>query len=543
MLKLYEKINNSPLFQSISIVAVCIILYLLGPPSIYETNDDVFYNLVMSGKLLTNEPDAHTIFINIVLSGIFVKLYRAAADFPWFGLFQVSCLLSSLFFFNYVYAKRFNSKYIARLVMSVICILPFLYYIQFTKTSFVLAITGYLCIYMLSFYKSNNVYDSLFLYIISVLFIILSFLLRSDSFLLASGLSFILVIRAILNNNKMLNTILIASILIITGCYFVNKSSYDQQWQDFFAVKKTAGSIVDYDHIKYDRTVFSKAGLSMNDYFMIKIWGYSDNKIFSKDKLNYIFDNSLKQKADNNIAFALQSAVALPALSYIAAIVSLTILMLTAYKHQYGQICLNIVVPLILCVLFLCIQGRFPTRISTSMACYLPWAVMVFSGDARKNLLALCSSVLIAALFVCAAYRQFTEISAIVQDRLTHNARLHEMGMDTAHNPVTLVTLGAAFPYEAILPLESPNYLPGIRFVWLAGLNQSPIQNKQLTAIGIQDLFSALLSDNKTYILFDPAVADIIKQYYHEHYNVNVGFFPTYIGNSFAAYKVTALPL
>jgi hypothetical protein len=538
-----DRTINSPLLQSISIVAICIIVYLLGPPSIYETNDDVFYNLVMSGDLLINEPDAHTIFINIILSSLFVKLYHAASDVPWFGLFQVSSLLFSVFFLNYTYSSIFNRNYIIRLLLSVISMLPFLYYIQFTKTAFVLAITGYLCIYMLNHYSVGNSYTFIIPNIISLLLIILSYLLRSDSFLLATVLCFILMLRVIADNKKTLNALVAACIMIVIGCHFIHKASYDQQWQDFFAVKKTTGAIVDYDQIQYDHNLFSKAGLSMNDYLMIKIWGYSDDKIFNKDSLNYISDNSVKLKAaDNTIAYTLQSAVALPALSYIVAMASLTILMLLLYKHTYGQLCLSIVIPLVLCILYLCIQGRFPTRISTPIACWLPWAVLVFSGDARKNPLTICSSVLFAALFMTAAYRQFTEISAIVQDRLILNNKLHELGRDSAHHQVTLATLGAAFPYEAILPFESPKYLAGIRFVWLAGMNQSPIQKKQLTAIGIQDLFATLLTGDRIYISFDPAVSDIIRKYYLEHYKVSVGFLPVPLGNSFAAYKVTAFP-
>jgi hypothetical protein len=351
------------------------------------------------------------------------------------------------------------------------------------------------------------------------------------------------MVRALLNNNKVLNVVLISSIIIIGVCSLIHNSSYDQKWQDYFAIKKTAGSIVDYDHIKYDFNVFTKAGLSLNDYFMIKIWGYSDGKVFSKEKLKYIVDNSNKQRIDKNIARTLQDALAFPALNYILAILSLIVFILILYKHNYGLLCVNILIPLILCLILIIMQGRFPARISTSLACFLPWGVLLFSESSRKNSVTLCSAAILAALGLFSTYKHFIDISGIAKNSVSQNNELHELGKITAKNSITLVTLGAAFPYEAILPFESPKYLSDIRFIWLCGMNQAPIQKKQLTDSGIQDLFSSLISGDKTYISFNPAVSDILKTYFYEHYRANVSFLPVYAGNGFSAYQVSVTTL
>jgi hypothetical protein len=108
----------------------------------------------------------------------------------------------------------------------------------------------------------------------------------------------------------------------------------------------------------------------------------------------------------------------------------------------------------------------------------------------------------------------------------------------SAFSYLCIQTLGAAFPYEGLLPFESPSYLSGPRLVWLCGMNQTPVQRKQLAENRIDDLFESLSTGTSIYIVLNPNVAGILKQYIYEHYRKNVSVSVVYGAQTFNIYRV-----
>ena len=112
---LWAKIKRSALIQSVLIVVLSLVTYALGPISIWETNDDVFYNLLFSGQLVTSAPEPHAIFVNFVLASFISGLYTLAVSIPWYGYFHVTAILLSMWFLNYCYALTYgNDKLMVR---------------------------------------------------------------------------------------------------------------------------------------------------------------------------------------------------------------------------------------------------------------------------------------------------------------------------------------------------------------------------------------------------------------------------------------------
>ena len=105
--------------------------------------------------------------------------------------------------------------------------------------------------------------------------------------------------------------------------------------------------------------------------------------------------------------------------------------------------------------------------------------------------------------------------------------------------PSTIVILGAAFPFEGMLPFESVEYLTGASIVWLCGMNQTPIQDNMLEKLAIKDLFVSLATKKSVYISLHRSYLDMLKKYYYEHYGVNVLASLVFKANSFDLYKIT----
>jgi len=536
------KLTNSALPQSIFITVLCLIAYLAGPISMYETNDDVYYSLVFSGQLLTSTPSPYACAVNFVLSEIFTLLYTAIPDIPWYGLFHVVSIFLSIFFINYFYSiSRSPGKFWPRLAVSFTCTLPFIFYIQFTKTSFVLAITGYLGLYLLNEAQRLSCKKSIFLHSLAIIFLVLSFSLRQESFFMATILCGFLMAYAIMNKKTALIVSLSVAAAIIIIFTLVHKQNYGVEWQNVFERwKKVISPIIDYDQIDYDtnKDVFMKAGWSRNDYNFLIIWGFVDENVYGQKQIDYIFKNAKRRDKITNISTALQSAISFPAPNYILTAAGLVLLWLLLYRQQYSFFCASALVPFLICIAILTWQGRFPPRISMCLIYFLPWVTLVLSGKLRKHRRSYILVVVLMVMLAIPLYSQFKDLSALTQSYRSANYDIHRLGTLASKKPLKLITVGIAFPFGGILPFESPRYLAGARFIWLCSMNQVPIQKKQIEECGMHDIFISLVSDNATYIIIQPELIFFLQRYIWEHYNIKTVVIPAYTAKGFTIYKI-----
>ncbi len=541
MNSLWIKIKSSALIQSGMITVLCLVVYWLGPISTWETNDDVFYNLLFSGQLLTSAPEPHAVFINFVLASFFSELYTLAANVPWYGYFHVTAILLSMWFLNYCYALTYgNDKLMVRVALSLATFLPFLFLLQFTKTAAVLAVVGYLGLYLLNQASFISQRQNLILHAGAISFLVLSFALRKESFLLMTLLCGLLMANALLKRKRAFLVSLAMVLVLILSVSLVHKLNYGDEWDDFYALGRATSPIIDFNHYPYEanQKVYADAGLSRNDYYFLKYWGYADGQVYSPERLNYILDNAAKTVRQRNPMKVLQGAVTFPAQNYILTIFGLSILLLFVYRQQYRHLFFFVILPLLVCAGILAWQGRFPTRVSTGMAFFLPWAVLVLCAEMRKRLFVGVASIVALIGLAVPVYGQYRDLSYYANYRQVHNQDLHRLGEGLSSKSITLVTLGASFPFEGLLPFESPSYLAGARIVSLGGFNQSPVQRKQLADNGIADLFASLSDGTVAYIVLDAAAIGMLKQYLYEHYRKKVNVKSAFVGQGFMVYRL-----
>jgi len=542
LIRYFEQLKKSALAQSLLITALCVVVYWIGPISTYETNDDVYLSLVFSGKLLVSTPDPHVVFVNFALAQVFARLYAAIPAIPWFGIFQIGSILLSVFFLNYCFSvTRIHDKFLMRMAISLASAVPFLFLIQYTKTAVALAVTGYLSLYLLHDSSFRSRMNTLFLHAIAVSFLLVSFSLRKESFFLATILCGFLVINALMKRRITLIISLSAGVILIVVFTLVHKQNYGAEWQDFYEVKKVTEDIIDYDKILYNSNedLFSKAGLSKNDYDFLESWGYADGRIYSKERLTDISRKSNKQSGAIAFLPALMMGKSFPAKHYILTMACLTLLTLLYYRQRYSFLFLCVLLPFIACAGILAWQGRFPPRVSTAMVYFLPWAIIVLSGDLRQRLPSMPVAVVTLLLLAASAHGQFQDLFSIAQYRLIQNQDLHRLGVLVSRRPITQVVLGSSYPFGGILPFESTDYLSGTPIVWFSsGLNQSPLQKKQLAELHIDDIFSSLINGSETYMVIKPVLTSTLQRYIYEHYQKKIVGIPAYSGKSLTMYRL-----
>lgn len=533
--------KDSVICQTGMILAVCASLYWLGPISTWETNDDVYYSLIFSGKLLASAPDPRAVVINYGLSAVLAGLYTLVPGIPWYGMFHVAMIFAALFFLNYSYAiARDNSQLLPRLVVSVVCALPFMFYLQFTKTAVVLGVTGYLGLYLLSESESRSKRRDLLLHGIAVAFLVLSFALRKESFLLASILCCLMIGKLLWKRQRPAIMALSAMLLLVLSLTLIHRQYYGDDWERFFAVSALAGPLIDYDQYGYqaNRNVYDEVGWSSNDYYFFRFWGHVDERVYSPERARYVLEHGRKSLVDHKLLPILVAAADFPARNYLLAIAALAVVLLITCRQNYWQTLCLVLLPLLVCSLVLAWEGRFPTRVSMAMAYFLPWGILMQSAGWRRQVLAGIAAVAVLLAMAPALLGQYRDLSGLAEFRLANNHDLRQLQRRVSPAPKTLVTVGSVFPYEGILPFESVDDLADTCVIWFSGMNQSPVQKQLLADHRIEDVFLTLINEDTAYIVIDPMQAAIFKRYIQEHYQRLVGLAPVYAGIDFTLYRL-----
>jgi hypothetical protein len=305
---------------------------------------------------------------------------------------------------------------------------------------------------------------------------------------------------------------------------------------------KVIGAIIDYDRFNYEpnRNVFSHVGWSPNDYNFLLLWGYADEKIYGKPQIDYIFKNARRtDKNIDNTRTALQSAISFPARNYILSAIGATFVLFLAYQRQRRRYWIMVIASILVCVLILSLQGRFPTRISIALAFFLPWAALIFSGEPHKQLFYKIVAAAVLLLTIIPVYGQYKDLSRLEQRYLSANRDLKRFGSSlNAANPVNLITFGTDFPYVGILPLEQPRYLSGARFIWLCSMNQNPIQKRQIALCLRDDIYRSLVTNPATFVVIKPQDIGVLQRYIWEHYQIKTIVNPVYVTSNFAVFKL-----
>lgn len=188
-MNMIKKHKNLIFSIAISFLWICLISMITG--IYFETNDDRLFSEIFSGAM-TGTPEFRSYYIHPFLGLIITLFYRITTVLPWYGLFLIlfQWICHASFTYSVLSWYEKTRKRLAAFSLLVayygICF-TFLAHIQFTSTAALLAITGYVCLFLSLDMSSFDVSISTGKDSTGLLFFImqlLSYLLRSDSMLM-----------------------------------------------------------------------------------------------------------------------------------------------------------------------------------------------------------------------------------------------------------------------------------------------------------------------------------------------------------------------
>lgn len=328
-----ENKTYNPIWTSIALNAVALIISLFVYKPFFEENDDAFLSMIAEGAYGVREP--HLIYTNIILGHIYKVLYTLCPVVRWHSilqyifLFTAMCVLTTLLlkggkpkprgrFFCHIFSSG-----ISFLAIFLLLSISYEAYVslQYSKTAALVSAIGYLCLlYTFRPDWSTNAADDCiepsaddaFTRILACIFLIYGMLLRDSSFMLATLLLIPIGIFSLVrlcgkNTRKPAQIKAFIGFFAAIGCLFllfiyVDRAAYDKDaaWKDFMEYNGTRMQLLDYryDLLDYNRygSRLEGMGVSENDALLYLTWQFGDDKVLSTEKMEEILSGAPKRR-------------------------------------------------------------------------------------------------------------------------------------------------------------------------------------------------------------------------------------------------------
>jgi hypothetical protein len=572
---LQTRVERHPLLASFLLVLTIVVVAVYTVPPHFETNDDVAFMLMVSGRVLSPEPTGWIFFIHFLLSQTLAWLYRLNANVPWYGLMHLGSL--TLAYWVILYAVLLKGFSWQRVSLFLLCLtslgLPFALSLQFTKTAFLVGISSVLLLattLQQYFSRSTNRVQLLRRLAAVTLLLMLALLIRRESLHLVGVLSIPvfgwLAWSAWKSQEVLFFLTLLASlglILVLLDSAHSRKYQQDPAWKRFSVLNPVKSEFLDYRHIPYtdaSQPYFQEVGWSENDYQCLLSWWYIDPYVYSPEKMHAIAVHfPLTARSSTDISTALRSLARhclAEGTTWVVVPLCMAVALLGLWSLPARLVLLATFGGAGLTLVLLAVFLKLPPYICQAILITPGW-VALWLSDNRQELgpasswrfvRPLGGGLLVGVVLLVLLLRADTPLAkAITGSRITvqNNGDLRTALLRLNPTPTqTFVAWGDAFPYEAILPLEPHGYLRNLRVVAVAAGNQSPVQQRMFETQGITDLHRALFERKDVFLSLrsNDAQGVLLIRYLAEHYGVTVTLATTFNSPPLRFWEVTRVP-
>lgn len=570
--------GDRPLLLGIGITVICLLAYffLVGHP-VWDTNDDVAMSLRAAGLLLSNQPSPHLLFSHPHLGWLISRLYAWKVEIPWYGIYMISVISLSLAALNFALLRLKRDLLFLVIVCCVnfITLFPILVYLQFTVVAGLAGAAGAMLFLSIVVREPGSISAVLFGSLISLLFLAIGFMIRSQSVLLVISLFSIFGVLVFLKTlrskpsrgeKRKFCAMFVAIglvLMLVTGGLQILENKYYQNlsdWQNWFVLNQEKRSIVDFglvDFNDYTREAYFNVGWDRTDHHMIRSFQYVDPVQFSPDKFVQ-FNSSIQEANLPSIAYRNKRKgwsgyfkkmvfgykLVLGRTSFLLCIPLVVLLTISWTKWSRFYIA-SVVLSVVLVLFYLYfVVSRAPFRVLALMCCCVLWLVMLIAAGepglvaketcwkGLRNL----ARVLMVLLLIFFIQKDFLRAEKRAKEGVLRQKILERQvqrwNLNLPENSI-IYSIGSMFPYEGHLPFKSFDYLLALKgFVGTGCSNQSPLQREILISLGLQgDFFRALAEKEYVYIVSKskrPLDKDYrvkaLREYYLEKYGLELSF-------------------
>lgn len=523
--------------------AVC---YGLLYPS-FGTVDDTEMQLVISGQMLSPEPQAQVRWSHWFLGMMLSNLYQLNKTVPWYGLSFYLAHFLSMTGLLYVTLRLQGSYWRLAMYLAAFCIaeLPLLQTVQFTSTAIVAASSGAILLWWaLRAPKKAEVIASL---IIGVILVVWATLLRKEVFYLMAIVTSPLLIHAIFYQKKYWwsRAIAISAVLLLCiGLLGIQRLMVQQDagWKDYFERQETGvpPALLDYDWEGYRwNTVtadkyHAEVGWSYNDYILYKSWFMADTAVYGTTSFKKIKElmgagpHFSKQRVKDRIkwAFYYNDLHDYWFNCFLAMGLGLLVASFSSLRG-FGWVISSTIVLTVALALFLIVTRYLPERVSFPLCWFHLQLVLLVAGLGNEIPRRYKVGIMgIWAILCLAAIKPALRLADEVRKK-QNQWTLALKQLDP--KPDQLFVSAACRYYEPLaLPLEPIFRRPFTDFKALdfGHLANTPTYHKQLKSMGFGNILLDMIDHEKVFFVgaHNSIFMDWYRQFLLEHYQKNIKF-------------------
>ncbi len=245
----------------------------------FESNDDAVMMLISSGKY-TGSSNDHLVFINFIFGRFLNLLYDTISGIEWYTylIISLNIFTSSVISKTIISSKknRIFKGFMMLFTVAIFC--NFTLLLQYTRTSALLAIAGFLSLTFL-----NQRILGIVLFALAALLrfemAVFIFLILSPTIIISKG-SFLASLKSNASKGIIISILLAISFKGLDKLYYDN----DPEWKTFTKYNNERGILNDHPYLQKSRLPLPD-GISNGD---LKLFLYAviDSKVMSQDKLD-----------------------------------------------------------------------------------------------------------------------------------------------------------------------------------------------------------------------------------------------------------------
>lgn len=515
----------------------------------YETNDDVGMQMIVSG-FRTGSPSEYVVFSNILVGKVLQALYSLNLNFNWYTFYIYFIHFVAAVLILIVLLKRNQDNVYWGLLFFFVYFFFFeirsLLYLQFTTTAFIIGIAGMSVI--LTEENKINIFT-----VIGCLCIWFCGLIRYSVFGLTI-LAFILLIANELVNKSYKKLLLFSIVIIISFASFVYDRYYylkDEDWGRYFKYNSIRARLHSNLLFNYNQAC-RDVGWSLNDYVLFTNWFAEDENVFSIEKIQYIYTNvKMERKEVENFLNLFAKRVTYQILRFTLAF-ALIVLLIIGTKDLKNKILILVQGCFILTlIVYASILTTPKDRVILSLLlCFIislflsldwiklvPWLKKLLS---KKYLLypLIVLGILLLSKFMIDEKKHSNKNQNLM------NFYMKQFSLLNAKTDTVFVLWNPGISFERIPPFSTRYNKSNATFYSMGCFSQTPFHQKILDKFGEQDIYQALIRNDKFYLILKKKskLIDYLTTFYRDHYNIEIEAtlidFNPKMNKSFLAYKL-----
>lgn len=451
-----KRLSQYPRPIALLLCVVLQIIVFLTSEIRYETNDDLYMNIISSG-FLGGRPDAHLPYTHFLIGKIISQLYLWSTSYNWYALYLISVQFISWLLIFYVLSGRKQPFIHIGFALGLYVFLGpiFFSHLQFTTTSTLATVSG-----MMLFYHSiNGATINRKKLVASLLVLIVGLMIRKESGALVIILCSLPFLRTDSIKANFKPVAIIASVGILwAGIQYSNKYYFEKDagWSRYYNELLSGNRFNDNPAFFYfmgTKDMKEINGWNNNDLALFASFFRSYEPVYNLENYQKMYDsyNQLRPLPFRDYLYKLRTLFFPPFI--------VIFILFSLYYHRNRERLLIIVQSLLLAALAWYIYATLQMKeraILSMVLAYFSGVILVNDKlvipPIRRN--QIISSIAIFALIVGGFILQRKVRNQLAQSTLKDREITRNLLSFMSKSDVTWLVWGSTLPLESLSPFE-----------------------------------------------------------------------------------------